>query len=824
MYMSEKPRELFSPGELSKTRKNIGTISSREAKKMTEILGGEIGIERTDARIHERYKQIADQNRRKQDNKLLYSTPVDSFSSSPRDTHEESPLRTKQIIVVKQSYFQKIKLSFLAYQSIYRIKSFSHLISSFFGFFPGYKNKVNAGFINTLHSRIYKPIEKLVASTRFMYAGIENKDLFTIKDPNSAVIIKTIVEWDIENLEKEIDRLKTFPRSVTVEACSNLIRKVYEPLILFSKVNTDTEVKHAIDYIYNRSVVNLPKRNVKVTKLRKQYVQALGELAMVFVNIKYNLYPLLLLLISPKAYSYHDMLRYQGKSILTFLELKNSDLIQLKEIHQQSAMKEESENEATENEAEEEQSSQPVDIAITQGLFFLESIFPGSGWLKLKNGPDMVPYFQMILDLPADVTMIAPDDILQKVYILTSILKEFFPGFRSIRYGFMRDEKRTSSDLKGLMDTLTDNWYHFLITLIEKNYLTTLTEYCRQLERDGSFSNSDYAHRMKADLLWLRKKYIFPHFYLDTPKIMQPRINLSIPELYENTKVLKNVLERMVLELWNNEGIPVETILNPEEPVVFEVETEVSKRLAAYFKKKNKRLINRNLILATLHIVIVLDYLLNNDQSPAYKDKAGFLYRSEGNLGSVPVYSIQPLSLSGKQEAGEIDSVDPGVITGELDFLSGFPGSKALHNYLLQHIKRVEEGNEPFSLIRLETRDYHLSETSIQTKREIIRKMTELISDSIRQFEDIPVRFSDDTIYIILPDTHWQGALKYVKRFFIQTREILPCFAGIVEYKMPMSEEEILITVEKALVLSKSFPAPMQTYLNSSTGKFDHSL
>lgn len=822
MYMPEKPRELFNPGELSKTRKNIGTISSREAKKMTEILGGEIGIERTDARINERYKQISDQNRRKQDNRLLYYKPVDSLSSSLQGTHEGPPLRTKQINVVKQSYFQKIKLSFLAYQSIYRIKSFTNLISSFFSFFPGYKNKVNAGFINTLHSRIYKSIEKLVTSTRFMYAGIENKDLFTIKDPNSAVIIRIIIEWDIENLEKEIDRLKTFSRSVTVEACSNLIRKVYEPLILFSNVDTDTQVKHAIDYIYNRSIANLSKRNVKVTKLRKQYVQALGELSMVFVNIKYNLYPLLLFLISPKAYSYHDMLRYQGKSILKFLELKNSDLIQVKEIHQQSDMKEG--NEATENEDEEEHSSQTVDIATTQGLFFLENLFPGSGWLKLKNGPDMVPYFQTILDLPADVTIIAPDDILQKVYILTSILKEFFPGFRSIRYGFMRDEKGTASDLKGLMDTLTDNWYHFLITLIEKNYLKTLTEYCRQLERDGSFPNSDYAHRMKADLLWLRKKYIFPHFYLDTPKIMQPRINLSIPELYENTKVLKNILERMVFELWNNEGIPVETILNPEEPVVFEIETEISKRLTAYFKKKNKRLINRNLILATLYIVIVLDYLMNNDQSPAYKDKTGYLYRSEGNLGSIPVYFVQPLSLPGKQESGVIDSIDPDAITGELDFLSGFPGSKALHIYLLQQIKRVEVGNEPFSLIRLESRDYHLPETSIQTRREIIREMTELISDSIRQFEDIPVRFSGDTIYIILPGTNCQGALKYIKRFFIQTREILPCFAGIVEYKMPMSEEEMLITVEKALVISKSFPAPMQTYLNSNTGKFDHLL
>lgn len=49
--MAGRPKEIFNPGELSRTRKNLGDLSPEEAKRMAEILGGEVGIERTDDAI-----------------------------------------------------------------------------------------------------------------------------------------------------------------------------------------------------------------------------------------------------------------------------------------------------------------------------------------------------------------------------------------------------------------------------------------------------------------------------------------------------------------------------------------------------------------------------------------------------------------------------------------------------------------------------------------------------------------------------------------------------------------------------------------------------
>ncbi len=824
--MSNRPKELFEPGELSKTRRNIGAISPQEAKKMAKILGGEVGIERTADHINKRYKEFAEQNRRKEDYRLLYPSKQGVLRSSTEETPEQ-PLKTTPIETVAQSYFQRIKLSLIAYHGDYRIKSFLNVISALFSFLPGYRNKINPAFIKTLHARVYRHIEQFTSSTRFLYASVEKKDILERKNPYLWSIIKIIIEWDIESLEKEIFRLKTFSHAVSVEACSSLIKRIYVPIILFSRVNTEQDIKNALEYLYAQSIFELPERHVKITKLRKQYVRALEEINTIFKQIKFNLYPLLLLLVSPKAYSYHDMLKYQGKRILSFLELKTEDLVSYEKFSQLQEQEREEKQENTSREEKQKGPDEepPIDIGITQGLFFLENLFPGTGWLKLKNKPDMFPGFQFILDLPSDFALITPDDILQKVIILTAILKEFFFGFRSVEYGFIRDEKGNTRDLKDIMEEITDNWYLFLTTLIEKNYITSLTEYCRQLERDGTFINSDYAQRMEADLLWLRKKYIFPHLSLDIPKILQPRMTLSVPKLYKNTEILKNILQRMVLELWNDNGIPIETIRNPDTEAFFEVDTSLSKRLKAYFKKKNKSLTNKNLILATLNIVLVLDYLLNSRQSPAYTDSPAVLFRSEGNLGFIPVYSTLPVSApdtdTGGQQKGK--ETDPDTETGDIDVLSGFPGNAAYSSYLLQHMKKAQETGVPFTLLQLETRDYHPDKSS-EEKRRIIQQLSGLIGDTIRQFKDIPIRREKDIFAIILPGTELSGALTFTERFFHNTKEILPCFVGIVPYRDSMTIKEIQNAAEKALSTSKSFPAPMLTYTEPENGNLIHTL
>ncbi len=817
--MAERPKELFNPGELARTRKNLGDLTEEEAKRVAGILGGEIGIERTDEAVEQSYKHLADQNRRKHDAVLDYHPRRDGL---PKQTEgpKHQKIVTTQFKEVKQSYFERIRISLLCFRSEYRIKSFPNLVAAYFSFLPGYKNRINPLFIKTLNSRVYNHIEALVTSCRILYAGVEHKDIAEGRDPYFWKIIKTIIEWDIEGLENEISRLKSFSASVTAESCTNLVRKIYTPLFLLSKIHYDPGIKDSLEYLYTMATASLPPKNLKVVKLRRRYTIAFEEVYHVFSELKYGLYPLLLMVISPKAYSYRDMLKYRGKEILDFLAMKVEDLVKYVEPGVKRTLgnaQEDLAGEKGEGKDEEDEQS-PLDVGISQGLFFLEKIFPGSGWLKLKNNPDMFPYFQSILDLDSDIALISPDDILQKVIILTDVLKELFFGFRSIEFGSLAGEKGSTVDLKDRIDEITDNWYHFLTTLIEKNYLNSLTEYARQLERDSSFRDSDYAKRIHADILWMRKKYIFPHIYLNTPKIMKPRIKIPIPKLYRKTADLKTILERMVLEIWNDGGVSAESILNPEDEPVFEVESEVSKRVKQYYKRKGKLLLNKDLILSALHVTLVLDYLLNDHRSPAYSGELKYLFRSEGNMGVIPVYSIKVEDIPSQSEAMKETETDPDQETGTIDFMSGFPGAETLKGYISKYAERAREDNDPFTLLKLETRDYGQQDK----KGEMIHKLISIIESSIRQFSDIPIRIRGDVFYILLPETTVFESLVVVRRILERSGEQIPCFLASVQYKESWTGDELLKAVEDTLRHSRTFPAPMLTYLNPETGKPEH--
>ena len=52
--MPKYPPERYDPGELGRTRQNLGDLTEDEARKMAEIFGGEVGIERTPPELEEK--------------------------------------------------------------------------------------------------------------------------------------------------------------------------------------------------------------------------------------------------------------------------------------------------------------------------------------------------------------------------------------------------------------------------------------------------------------------------------------------------------------------------------------------------------------------------------------------------------------------------------------------------------------------------------------------------------------------------------------------------------------------------------------------------
>ncbi|MDR2080180.1 MAG: hypothetical protein LBP74_10725, partial [Treponema sp.] len=81
-----------------------------------------------------------------------------------------------------------------------------------------------------------------------------------------------------------------------------------------------------------------------------------------------------------------------------------------------------------------------------------------------------------------------------------------------------------------------------------------------------------------------------------------------------------------------------EGVENPWETYNFQVPNPVSTRLDALLGKKRT---NASLLFYTLAVTVVLDNLVNNDNSWAYdNERDSFLFRSVNNAGVIPVFGI----------------------------------------------------------------------------------------------------------------------------------------------------------------------------------------
>ena len=145
--MAKRPPERYNPGELKRTRSNLGEMSGEEARRMMEVLGGEISDEKPDAHIDEKYKKLQELNRRKSD-RILYSeaqggtaSVAARVSSVPIEPADGSPADGSA------GYFARIRMNLTAARSEHGIMSLPGAIASIFSFFLPVREFINPRFI-----------------------------------------------------------------------------------------------------------------------------------------------------------------------------------------------------------------------------------------------------------------------------------------------------------------------------------------------------------------------------------------------------------------------------------------------------------------------------------------------------------------------------------------------------------------------------------------------------------------------------------------------------------------------------------------------------
>ena len=808
--MAGRPEEKYKPGELSRVKGNLGKLSVEEAKRMAKVLGGEIGIEQTDHHIKDKYQDLSSKIKNK--NKDKWISQAQTIENVSRD---KSVKRT-----IKYSYLEKIKLYYLAAQPNHNIKTTKQTIKAFFDLLSKQKNYINPNLIESSNYFFYKSIKTLVESVRIISKNIPKKYIRREENPFYWIIIDTISDWELESIQEEILNLKRDSKHITLDLCSDLIKMIYFPIIRLSKVDQKKDIEGALRYIYKLSIAGLFKKDLKIDRLRKAYTQGQNEINNVFKIIKYRLYPFLLMSVSSKVYDYNTMFKLKGHEILNFLDLKTTDLITYFENREKGdIVNSKEENNSTKDDFPIK--DKILDLKIQQGTYFLDRMFPGAGWDKLSENPDMYPYFKNILNLPTDGALISPEDPLQRILILIALLKDMFYGFSNIEYGFLRNSDGGTIDLKEDLNQIIKKWYLYIDELILKHYLGLLNEYCRYLERGTDVPETEYINRIASNILWIKKTYICPNIPIFLSRTVQHRTKIAIPKLYKSVDKLNTILGKMVQEIFSRGDMAIETIRNPQDDSWFEIENHVSLRLKSLLKNENKKLTNAELIISSYKVVTILNLLIVSSDQGKNEQGISRLFRSEESRGIKPIYSVSESNsffrLKDKKTTRNFKPLEP---TKAFDNLTGFLGKDQLFNYIDHYISIYSENKFPFSIININIFDFNAHEQEDYIKK--ILNTEKIISESMHLLKDIPFRTEKDNFYIILPESDTENSLKTAKRIFSNSSTKERLYIGICEYRDNMDKEQILKHLEDTI--SKQLPSPQITYYNVEKGKYIQSL
>jgi len=679
-----KQKTVYAPGELSKTRERLGSLDKEEAQRMSQVLGGEVGYERTEDQETSLQQRGGRRVRTETVDVNIGGRPprrrvevVDGTSADEDNTQEQKKKRKKSgskaddpSVTLKVSYWERVKMDKYCGQIDFEIKSPGQIFVSMLSILNDPVEYVSPVFVNRRMNDYYKRIEILVTSVRTLFPrnNLKRNEQLKKASPFAFAVLDTLRYWNIDHISAELSRIQARPRSAKITDFIDILKNIYKPLYVLEKVELDTHIKGAFKMLYKVLFLENPSEAKK--KYQELIRTALFSLGVIRRDIRYQLYPLLMKLISHCWLPYEIFFQERKNRIAAFLQVSERNRInpQMEDIVTEAAaeqmVKESTEDGAinqdefeeginaddikppmSEEELQKKQAREAESKALERGLSTLEILFPRAGWDRIQFYPDMHPYFSDVFNLKKGAALFAPTDPLHQAYFLIRILEELFFGLRYVNFGTIMGPDGNTERLDEPMAKIINEWQRVTETSFDKEYLSRLDEYCHLLENTAESRTSNYAKRLMNELNWARRLYFLP-FYRFESIAPPPFQKNSLTAVYPIVRSLRRYLTALAgtIEQGNRRGgvekrAPCDGIDNPWDPYVFQVPNPVSKRLDMLLSTKKRN--NATLVFFTLAVTVVLDYLLNDENSWAYSTKTEFLFRSENGAGIRPLFGVE---------------------------------------------------------------------------------------------------------------------------------------------------------------------------------------
>jgi hypothetical protein len=549
----------------------------------------------------------------------------------------------------------------------FKIKSFGQVVMTVFSFFAEPPDRVSTAFINKKLNAYYKKVEQVVTSVRTLFPRNNGKRNDKLKrvSPFSYRLLDLLRNWNLEQIAAGISKVQSHPRNVTISELSDMLKTIYRPLFILEQMDTDVHIKGAFKLLYK--ILYLENPMDAKEKYQGLIRDALTGFNDVRRDLHYFLYPLLMKLLSDRYLSYETFFSARRNRFMDFIgateanqmdpagmaaELGAGADLSLGDDDGEAEKKDE---EAKDGEPKVEDPNDPEVIArkekevaqekehkaMLQGVASLEALFPKAGWERLSSFPDIFPYFRNIFNLQGGYDLIAPADPLLQTVVIMRVLDDLFLGIRNIHFGTVLNNESGPIQMDEAISNIIGNWHNYIDMAMQKEYLPRLSEYCRILEQSGESRNSNYAKRLLCELHWVKRLFFFPYYKFDMlfPPPLQKK---DIDPVYPAIRSLRRYLTLVAagIEQANKIGgadkmVPCDGIDNPWEPYSFAIANPVSTRLDALLPPKRRN--NATLIFFSLAFATVLDHLVNDENSWAYRDRIPTLFR---NVGGMPQFGI----------------------------------------------------------------------------------------------------------------------------------------------------------------------------------------
>lgn len=666
-FGSKKIEQSWEPGTLDATRKAIGPIDKEEAARMTKLLGGEILQEKSAPIDYSAFPQKDRHYSHRAKGKTAsdVAAMAESSASTASSPAKKSPSAQDVKKGDKYGYVPKTARR-VEENGLPEIPAKERSLMDKLMMSEDYKIKPNFGIFNFV--RYFKKNGTEVLRPDYISYELKNhldhyqsfitavKSLIQISPESykSKIVssqetkfkfLRTVGSWTMKSLKFLVLELQEHPGEVTVAMTSQIVKTFYRDLLKIYYIG-ENSIPAFFKEIYS-DLVKYPKSDQqKLVMLSKQ---GITEWLYIYTKIIRGMYPLLMRLCSPKFEHFPAFFTAETANILAFLGISKFDIILPEKKEDPNIARQKAEEERRQKEEERKKNSPEFQRGkktevVDAGIKLLERLFPDAGFSKLETMPDLYPYFQPIYEFRDGYNLLSPQNPMQVVVTLLKIIEDLFQGCRNIV--FTEEDDGTQIKNKKRTDKLSlalNEWTVYREELFEKKYSGELCDFVNQQYSQGDFKNSLFGKKLLTSILWQTKYNFLPHYEFEQLLLEKPVNEDKYMPLCMRTDFLRQTLTTLSREIDRQAPSKgsVLGISNPWEKYEFDIPNPVSKRLDVLLGRKNREsaATNANLIKYAMCIVSVLDWWINNQESPAYSSGSESIYRISEKDGG-PVFSV----------------------------------------------------------------------------------------------------------------------------------------------------------------------------------------